>query len=123
MDAPFVNYMLRTFEGNINTGYLKEIKLYLQEIKGIYKESDKLYISISNDKYVIDHFISLVKKYRWGRLAFMVETGAGPNNIFSQVEKINILDIYNKAHGYFGLQGIGNVGNNVLPNPLVVSDL
>ena len=28
-----------------------------------------------------------------------------------------------QAHGYFGLLGIGNVENNVLANPLVVSAL
>ena len=36
-----INYMLRTFEGNINTGYPTGIKLYLQATKEIYKESDK----------------------------------------------------------------------------------
>ena len=28
-----------------------------------------------------------------------------------------------QSHGYFGLLVIGNVGNQVLPNPLEVSDL
>ena len=53
----------------------------------------------------------------------MLETDAGANNIFRQVEQIQIADMYHQAHGYFRLLGIGNVGNNVLPNPLVVSAL
>ena len=31
--------------------------------------------------------------------------------------------MHHQAHGYFGLIGIVNVGNKVLPNYLVVSDL
>ena len=38
-----INYMLRTFEGNINTGYPTGIKLYIQWTKWIDKETDKLY--------------------------------------------------------------------------------
>ena len=53
----------------------------------------------------------------------MVETGAGPNNIFRQLKKIQISDIHYQAHEFFGLIGIGNVGNNVLPKLLVVSAL
>ena len=53
----------------------------------------------------------------------MVETGAGKNNIFRQVEKIQISDMHHQTHGYFGLLCIVNIGNIVLPNPLVVSDL
>ena len=53
----------------------------------------------------------------------MVDTGAGAKNIFNQAEKILIEDMHHQAHGYFGLIGIGNVGNKVLPKPLVVSDL
>ena len=51
----------------------------------------------------------------------MVDTGAGVNNIFRWVEKIHIADIHHQAHAYFGLIGIGNVGNQVLTNPLVIS--
>ena len=53
----------------------------------------------------------------------MVQSGAVPKNIFRRVEQIKIADIHYQAHGYFGLSGIGNVVNNVLSNPLVVSDL
>ena len=52
----------------------------------------------------------------------MVNTGADANNIFRLVEHIMIEDIKNQAHGYFGLQGIGNV-NQILSNPLIVSDI
>ena len=41
----------------------------------------------------MDHFLSLSNKYICGRLAIMVETGAGPKNIFRQVEHIHISDI------------------------------
>ena len=41
MAAP-VNYVLIPFELNINSGYPKWIKLYLQARKEIDKESDKL---------------------------------------------------------------------------------
>ena len=41
MAAP-VNYLLRLFEGNINTGYPKGLKIDLQAAKDIYKESKKL---------------------------------------------------------------------------------
>ena len=51
----------------------------------------------------------------------MVETGAGANNLISQVEQIQIADTHHQGHGYFGLIGIGNVLNQVLPNPLVIS--
>ena len=53
----------------------------------------------------------------------MVDTGACPNNVFRQVEKIQISDMHHQAHGYLGLLGIGNVGNQFLPKPLVVSSL
>ena len=52
----------------------------------------------------------------------MVETGAGSNNIFRQVEYIKISDIHHQAHGYFLLTGIVNV-INFHPNPLLVSDI
>ena len=50
----------------------------------------------------------------------MVQTGAGNNKIFSQVEQINIVDMHIQAFGYFVLQVIVNI-NQVLPKPLVVS--
>ena len=53
----------------------------------------------------------------------MVETGAGPKKRFRQVEQIHIVDTHYQARGYFGMLCIGNVGNNVLPNPLAVSYL
>ena len=53
----------------------------------------------------------------------MVETGAGPKIVFRQVEQIQIVYIHYQAHGWFGFIGIGDVGNQVLPNPLQVSAL
>ena len=53
----------------------------------------------------------------------MVETGAGPKKLFKQLQQIRIVDKNNQDCVYSGLLGIGNVGNNVLPNPLVVSAL
>ena len=50
----------------------------------------------------------------------MLETASGTNNIFRQIEHIQISDIHYQAHGYFGLTGNGNVGNDVLTNPLIV---
>ena len=52
----------------------------------------------------------------------MVETGTGAENIFRQVEHIQLADIHHQARGCFGPTGIGNVVN-FLPNPLVVSDI
>ena len=60
---PAVNYVLSSFEGNINPGYPQGLKLYLQETREIDKESDKLNISVSNTKAIIDYFISLSDKY------------------------------------------------------------
>ena len=48
MAAPFVNYVIRPFEGNINHGYQQLLKMYLQATKKIDKEADKLDISVSN---------------------------------------------------------------------------
>ena len=53
----------------------------------------------------------------------MVDTGLGDKYKFQQVEQIHIADMHHQAHGYSELIGILNVGNQVLPNPLVVSDL
>ena len=43
-----VNDVFIPFEGNINPGYPTGIKLYLQLKKDIYKETDKLDISVKN---------------------------------------------------------------------------
>ena len=53
----------------------------------------------------------------------MVGTAAGPKNISRRVDNIQIADIHYQYNGYFVLLGIGNSGNNFLPNPLVVSYL
>ena len=93
-----VKYMLIPFKGNLNCLYPKGIKIYLQATKEIYKEAYKLDISVSNTKYIIDHFISLANKYGWGSLALMADTGAGANNIFPQVDQIHISDIHHQSH-------------------------
>ena len=49
----------------------------------------------------------------------MVLTGAVANNIFRQLDQIQIAYIHHQSHCYFGLIGIGNVGNNVLTKPLL----
>ena len=49
----------------------------------------------------------------------MVETDAGAENIFRVVEKIQLTDIQNQSHGYFGWLG----KDTALPDPLVVSSL
>ena len=85
-----MKYVLIPFEGNINPGDPQGLKLYLQASKDIYKESDKLDISVSNEKDIIDHFISLTNKYLWVSLAFMVDTGAGPKKNFLQADQIQI---------------------------------
>ena len=61
---PAVNYVLNSFEGNINPGDPQGLKLYLQETKEIDQESDKLDVAVSNKKGIIYHFISLSNKYR-----------------------------------------------------------
>ena len=66
-----VNYVLSPFEGNTNTGYPQGLNIYLQETKEIHKEPEKLDISVSN-KFLMDHYISLAKRYIWGKLEFMV---------------------------------------------------
>ena len=67
-----VNYVLSPFEGNINTGYPTGLKIYLQATKYIDKETDKLDVSVSNVKDIVDNFISLANKYGLGFLVFMV---------------------------------------------------
>ena len=74
-----VNYVLSPFEGNINPGYPTGIKIYLHAKNDIYKETDKLDISASNAKDIIDHLLSLANKYGWGQLSFMVGTDIGTN--------------------------------------------
>ena len=83
-----VNYVLIPFEGKINPGDPTGIKLHPQETKDIYKETEKLDISVSNAKDIIDHLLSLSKKYGWGRLSFMLGTSDVPRNIFRVVEYI-----------------------------------
>ena len=80
-----VNDLFRTFEGNIDPGGPMGIKLYSQATKKIYKETDKLDISVSNAKDIIDHFLGISNKYGYGFLAFMVGTAAGANNIIRVV--------------------------------------
>ena len=53
----------------------------------------------------------------------MVNIIAGAKNFFWKKYQIQIADMNHQAHGYFGLLGIGNVGNQVIPDPLVVSNL
>ena len=96
-----VNYVLSPFEGNINLGDPTGIKLYLQTIKEIDKETEKRDISDSNDKDILDTFISLANKYDWERLEFMLNTVTGAKNTFRLVEHILLEDINNQAHGYF----------------------
>ena len=62
MAAP-VNYVLIPFKGNRNSGDPQGLILYLQTTKFIDKECDKLDISVSNGKHVVDHFIGLYNKY------------------------------------------------------------
>ena len=114
-----VNYLLSPFKGNTNTGYPQGLKLYLWATKEIDKEAEKLDISVSNAKYIIDHFPSLAKKYGWGSLAFMVYTGAGAMNIFRQVYQIQFADMHHQAHGYFGLIGIGKFWESCPSKPFV----
>ena len=55
----------------------------------------------------------------------MAETSNGAKNIFRVVEQIQIGDIKNQAHGYFGLIVIGNaIDPGVpIPIPLIMSAL
>ena len=105
MSVP-VNYLLGPFEGSVDTGYPKGIKINFQATKEIDKDADKLDISVSNSKYIIYNFLSVANKYGWRSLFLMVDTSAGAKNIFWQVEQIHIADIRHQEHGYFGLMGI-----------------
>ena len=46
----------------------------------------------------MDNFLSLAIKYVWEILVFMVQTGTVANNIFRQVDHIQISDIHHQAH-------------------------
>ena len=78
---------------------------------------------VSNSKGVIYHFLSIDNKYIWVHVTFMVDTGIGAKNVFRRLQQIHLVDTNHQANGYFGLLGFGNVGNQVLPNSLVVSTL
>ena len=117
-----VNDVIRPFEGNINPGYPTGIKVDIQPTKQIDKENDKLYISVSNTKEILDQFLSLANKYGWVCLALMLGTDTGVNKVFRGVEQIQFEEIQNKERGYFGLRGIRNVVAPP-PIPLIVSDL
>ena len=108
---------------NINSVDPQGLKIYPRATKEIYKEADKLYISVFNVKDSVYHFLGLYNKYGWGRLTFMVDTGVGEKNIFRQAEQFQISDMHHKLHGCFVLLGIENLVDQVLPNPLVVPDL
>ena len=117
------NYVIIPFEGNIHPGDPQGIKIYRQETKEIEKEAERLDVSVSNDKDIIDHFLSIANKYGWGFLAFMVDTSTDAKTIFRQVDQIQISEMHHQSHGCFLLQGIVNVVNQFFPTPLMVSDL
>ena len=75
--AASINYLLSPFKGNIYLRYPTSLKIYLQATNKIDKETEKLDISVSNAKDIIDPFIILANKYGWGRLAFMVGYATG----------------------------------------------
>ena len=89
-----INYVLIPFEGNINTVDTKGVNIYLRATKEIYMEAERLDISVSNAKYIIDHFISIANKYGWGRLSFMVKNSANANIIFREVYQIQLAGIH-----------------------------
>ena len=74
-----------SFQGNINPDDPTGIKIYLQATKGIDKETDKLDVSVSNVKDIVDNFLSLANKYGLGFLVFTVGLSAGTMNIFRVV--------------------------------------
>ena len=96
------------------------LKFYPLSKKEIDKEADKLDISVSNAKDIIYYFLSLYKRYVLGRLVLLVDTGSGKNKIFWRVYHIQIAYMHHETHGYFRLIGIGNLGNQILPNPFGV---
>ena len=94
-----MDYVLSPFEGNITPGDLQGQIKYPQLKKKIYKEADKLDISVSNYKDIIDNLLSLANKYSWGLLLLMVNTGLGVKKIFHKVEKIRVAYMHHQAHG------------------------
>ena len=66
-----VNYVIIPFKGKINPRYSKVLKLYLQAKKEKEKEADKLYITVSNDEYIVYQLLIMANKYGRGRLASM----------------------------------------------------
>ena len=100
MAATVVNYVLTSFEGKINPGDTQGLKVYPQATKEIDKEADKVDITVSIIKDIIDYFLSLAKKYSWVCLELMVQTGSGEKNIFMQVEHIQLSDIHHQAHAF-----------------------
>ena len=104
MDDLVVNYVLRPFEGNNNPEYPQGIKIYIQATRGIYKEADKVDISVSNTEVIIDHFLGIANKYFWVSLVFMVSTGAGAKKIFSQVDQNQIIDIHTQVFAFFNFK-------------------
>ena len=67
-----INHFISPFEGKQNLEDPKGLKIYIQDTKEIDKETDKLDISVSNAKFIVDNFFSLSNIYGWGRLVFMV---------------------------------------------------
>ena len=115
--------MLIPFEGDINTGDPQGLKIYLQATNKIEKEDYKINTSLSNDKAIIYHFLSISNKYGLLCLVLMLWTGASAKNFFRRVEKTQMSDMNHQGHWYFGLIVIGNVENNIIPNLLVLSAL
>ena len=103
-------------------GDQQRIKLYLLATRKIDKGSEKLEISVSNVKDIIDLFLSLANNYGRGRIEFMIQTSSSNKRICWKSDQINIMDMHVKLFGYFGLQVIGNV-DQVIPNSLVVQAL
>ena len=46
------------------------------------KETDKLDVSVSNTKDIIEHFLRLSNKHVWVSHAFVVNNGTGEKNVF-----------------------------------------
>ena len=67
---PVVDYVFSPFRGNINPVNIQGLKIYIKPTKEIYKEYNKLYISVPNAKDIIDNFLSIANKFVWGRLFF-----------------------------------------------------
>ena len=77
-----MKYLLRPFEENIHFGDPTGIKLYVQATKDMDKETDKLDVSVSNTKDIIEHFLRLSNKHVWVSHAFVVNNGTGEKNVF-----------------------------------------